>query len=322
LTNAFIPIVTEDGSVTYYNKEFSDYYHSRHGAVREARELYVLTAMHFFEQTFGHQHSEMTVLDACAGVGYNTFSFVEYWRQHRFSGMYDLRILMVDNDPKTAELMKTAAENYKDMQQAASNLFRHGTHTEIVQGTNGVRQIFIKRMQADIRRFYSDEVFFRTIQNSWQFDAVFHDPFTPSRCPSLWCEEFFQSYQRCMKDNAILITYSNAVPVRAGLFAAGFKVKPSMCPGKKKSGITAYTAGSAKSDALWEAVYLFTSGRLPYRRPEENRPKAADETAGCIEQRKREINDLLLKNPEIKKIKTYLKQYLKTAAAEKNPDRK
>ena len=61
-------IITDDGSITFYNEEYKDIYHSVSGAIEEAREKFVIPSKISELALKGN----IKILDVCFGIGYNS----------------------------------------------------------------------------------------------------------------------------------------------------------------------------------------------------------------------------------------------------------
>ncbi len=71
-------ILTNDGTATLYSKEFDESYHSqKDGALRESLEKHIIPAF-----KFSKDRDEITILDICFGLGYNTLSTILYVNQN------------------------------------------------------------------------------------------------------------------------------------------------------------------------------------------------------------------------------------------------
>ena len=57
-----------------------------------------------------------------------------------------------------------------------------------------------------------------------EYDIVFLDGFTPSKCPCIWSEEFFNKLYTLMSADSILVTYNSSAPVRNAMQKAGFYI--------------------------------------------------------------------------------------------------
>jgi queuine tRNA-ribosyltransferase len=65
-------------------------------------------------------------------------------------------------------------------------------------------------------------------------DIIFHDPYSTSKNPNLWSYRIFRRLKELAKLQSILITYSQATPVRAALLASGFFVGSGAGTGMKR----------------------------------------------------------------------------------------
>ena len=72
-------ILCEDGTNTLFSKEFNEPYHStKDGALHESLEKYVKPSL-----TLSKNKTELTILDICFGLGYNTFATLYYIKQQK-----------------------------------------------------------------------------------------------------------------------------------------------------------------------------------------------------------------------------------------------
>ncbi len=90
----FYPVVTHDGSISLYNTEVGDIYHSSIGAYTEALNKYTLPS-----GIIDHckQSSEVSILDTCYGLGYN--SRVSIAEISKFNPDCKINLCILENDP-------------------------------------------------------------------------------------------------------------------------------------------------------------------------------------------------------------------------------
>ena len=69
MNNNFYPVVGEDGSLSLYNTEVQDIYHSKIGACTEAKTKFVKTSAIL---EYVKNSNQVRILDICYGLGYNT----------------------------------------------------------------------------------------------------------------------------------------------------------------------------------------------------------------------------------------------------------
>ena len=72
-----------------------------------------------------------------------------------------------------------------------------------------------------------------------KYDAVFLDPFSPSKCPELYTLEFFLKLKNLLHDDGIIITYTSAAPVRSAMVQAGLHIGEGPQFGRKSGGTVA-----------------------------------------------------------------------------------
>lgn len=201
-------IITSDGSVTLYSKEYREYYHTKSGAIEEAFEKYVKPC---------NLKPGAVILDIGFGLGYNILA-----------AMYSVKKIRIISLEKDENVLKEVQNinvpgnletDYGIVKKAAKNLHYKDddVEIEIVLG-DAVETVKILKER---------------------FDAVFLDPFSPLKNPELWTEEFFRDVKSLMKKGAVLATYSYARAVRENLAKAGFIVKDGPIVGRRSPSIIA-----------------------------------------------------------------------------------
>lgn len=197
-------VKTKDGSFTAYNNRFKEHYHSISGAMEEAREKYV--------KPLGIK-DEMTILDFCFGLGYNSFAAI-YNRKK-------LSITALEND---IEILKSISEITPPPQlKEIFSIFKNIYKIKKIEDRNRNRiNLIVQDAKKSIRELSSD-----------QFDRVFFDPFSPKKIPDLWSKEVFTNIYRLLKVKGKLATYSCDQNIRKNMEFAGFTVKDGPCIGRK-----------------------------------------------------------------------------------------
>ena len=183
-------VTTNDNSVTFYNEEYQEYYHSLTGALEEAQKKYIEPL---------HVKDGDVILDICFGLGYNTYAALEAAK--------NLKIIALERDK----------EVLKQLQQ----IELPGKYSII---KHVAKEGKYKDSDYDILLLFgSAEETIKMIDE--EFDVVFLDPFSPKKNPELWTEQFFAEIYKRMKYGSKLGTYSCAAQVRKNLKAVGFIVE-------------------------------------------------------------------------------------------------
>ncbi len=107
------------------------------------------------------------------------------------------------------------------------------------------------------------------VEQGWQADVIFLDPFSPPHCPQLWTVEFLQQVAQCLKpDGSELVTYSCAAAVRSALKLAGLSITSIQAGGRKWPGTLArYSSEASLGLSQQEQEHLQTRAAVPYRDP-------------------------------------------------------
>ncbi|AKF25684.1 hypothetical protein YH65_10040 [Sulfurovum lithotrophicum] len=194
----------EDGTNTLYSKEFDEPYHStKDGALHESLEKHVKPAL-----KFSRGKRELTILDICFGLGYNTFATLYYIKKN----CLDTKVHILS--PEFDEALV------------------HSLHSFEYPTEFGDIKSIIQAVSKDL--YYEDEQFRIEIlpgdaresipKIKEKIDIIYQDAFSPAHNPLLWTYEHFHDIRAVSKDDVILTTYSTAAAVRLGLYENGFYI--------------------------------------------------------------------------------------------------
>jgi tRNA U34 5-methylaminomethyl-2-thiouridine-forming methyltransferase MnmC len=191
-----------DGSYTAYSSEFDEHYHStRDGALHESLSKHVKPAL---EHT--RDKDEITILDICFGLGFNTLATLYALKD---SGK-KVNIHSPEFDKELVASLKkfNYPEAFDEFKEIITSLSEEGAYRS--------EDVNISIYLGDARAFVRE--------TDVKFDIVYQDAFSPGTNPLLWTSEYFNDIASLMKENAILTTYSTALPTRIALYENGLKV--------------------------------------------------------------------------------------------------
>jgi tRNA U34 5-methylaminomethyl-2-thiouridine-forming methyltransferase MnmC len=197
-------ILCEDGSNTLFSKEFDEPYHStKDGALHESLEKHVKPAL-----SFSKEKKQLTILDICFGLGYNTFATFYYMRKNDMNTK--VHILSPEFDEALVRSLKDFEyppefDTLKPVIEAVSNNLCYEDE-----------QFKIEVLIGDARE--------RIPQIKEKIDIVYQDAFSPVHNPLLWTWEHFKNIRNICCDDALLTTYSTAAAVRLGLYENDFNI--------------------------------------------------------------------------------------------------
>ncbi len=245
-------VTTSDGSVTFWNEDYKEHYHTPAGARLEAMEKYVVPSK--LKQRLAE--GDVQLLDVCFGLGYNTLSALNQTEQDAPS---TLSITALEMDRR---VVGAAAKNIQpletdsfDWKKVLTELYRFG-------------QSAIGNHQSEM--LWGDARYTVTHLTKASYDLVFLDAFSTQRNSELWTVDFFRKLKATMKPDAVLLTYCAAIPVRAGLLEAGFFVGETDPVGRHRGGtLAAMRAEDVEIPLPDDELKLIrgTTRGLPYRDP-------------------------------------------------------
>jgi tRNA U34 5-methylaminomethyl-2-thiouridine-forming methyltransferase MnmC len=259
---SWLPLLTEDGSYTFFSAAFNEAFHSRQGAKTEAIQKFV-EATHLPAKA---QQNQLQILDVCYGLGYNTAAALEMIWQINPACKVEIIGLELDESVPLAAISETfLAEWSCPVQEALVAIARqHHYQSPTLTAT---------LLLGDARKTIKS-----VMQEEFQANAIFFDPFSPRRCPQLWSIEFFQCIAQCLAPTGRLATYSRAASVRVALQSAGLKlgslpVPLHHAPHEWSQGtIASWQAEDLHPLSQMEQEHLQTRAAIPYRDPQLSDP--------------------------------------------------
>lgn len=222
-------VQSNDGSFTAYSKVYDEHYHStKDGALQESLNKHVVPC-------FSHlsKRSEITILDICFGLGFNTLATLYYVTQHKMD--VKLRIYAPELDADLVRSLEyfSYPKEFKPFISIIKSLAQTHRYED--------EQFYIEVFVGDARDFVRD--------SNQKFDIVYQDAFSPSVNPVLWTKEYFNDIAKLMKKEALLSTYSTALAVRLALYENKFNLYLYEAEGCRTS-----TLASLSSLALLQPV--------------------------------------------------------------------
>ncbi|RXM48374.1 tRNA (5-methylaminomethyl-2-thiouridine)(34)-methyltransferase MnmD [Flavobacterium sp. YO12] len=208
-------IKTLDGSTTIHLEEWNESYHSKHGAIQEAKHVFIKNGLSLFES------NPVSILEIGFGTGLNTFiTFLESEQKQQH-----INYVGVEAYPIAAS--EVLAMNYVEELEAEgfSEVFKKMHESEWNEEVKiNSRFSLTKRKQ-----------FFDEIDDLEIFDLIYFDAFGYRVQPELWSTAIFQKMYNSLKPNGVLVTYAARGVVKRSMIEVGFTVeKLTGPPGKRE----------------------------------------------------------------------------------------
>jgi len=211
-------ITTKDGSKTIHIPEWNEQYHSTHGAIQEAKHVYIEHGLAFFCASEGFvKQSQVSVLEIGFGTGLNAFLTAIKAKDLNLNCNY----VGVEGFPISNEELQ--ALNY-------TNTINNQSIFDAIHQCEWEKECYISENFS----LEKQQKQFSKIANENQFNVVYFDAFGPRVQPDLWTETIFKSIYKTMKPNGVLVTYCAQGHARRAMISVGFKVeKVEGPPGKR-----------------------------------------------------------------------------------------
>ncbi|WP_325263969.1 tRNA (5-methylaminomethyl-2-thiouridine)(34)-methyltransferase MnmD [Flavobacterium sp.] len=208
-------IRTSDGSTTIHIKDWDECYHSKHGAIQEAKHVFIKNGLALFP------NQKVSVLEIGFGTGLNAFiTFLEAQKLNQTIDYVGVEAYPISE----AELQSM---NYSDELKAEdSKSIFDKMHVMSWNEKNALSESFslTKRKQ-----------FFEEIDDIEKFDLIYFDAFGYRVQPELWSVNVFERMFKSLKSNSVLVTYAARGVIKRNMIEAGFTVeKLAGPPGKRE----------------------------------------------------------------------------------------
>lgn len=210
---------TEDGSLTIYDSNVNEYYHSSKGAETESMHVFINNGLKNFK------NQQIRILEIGYGTGMNAILTYLYHADLQVSVAY----YGVDAHPPDKELWE--------------KLGLYKKYPDIL----GIKDAFIDKWGealhlSDSFTLYKSIADAASLLPNSTFHLIYMDAFSPEKQPQLWSPAFFRRIFHIMEPGGILVSYSVKGSVKQALRASGFEVKRLPGPPGKRHMLQAIKA--------------------------------------------------------------------------------
>lgn len=210
-------IETDDGSHSFYNEELDETYHSRHGAIQEAKHVFLKKGLDAIRE----QKQHIDLLEIGFGTGLNAWL---------------TSIKIMDSDVK---IDYTGVEAFP-LNAGQIELLNYDGFSKTEEEKGIFKRIHDAKWEEKIKIHDNFSLLkrkqdFREIEDEDGFDLIYFDAFGPMVQPDLWTVDIFSRMYKALRRNGILVTYSAKGDVRRAMIEVGFKVeRVDGPPGKRE----------------------------------------------------------------------------------------
>lgn len=211
-------ITTEDGSSTIHLPEWNEQYHSKHGAIQEAKHVFIKMGL---RKLLEKEHENISILEIGFGTGLNA---LVTWQE--------LKGRDVVINYTGVEAYPVAEEEISQLNYAAEL-----DDAEALGIYNKLHIIAWEKPGIITEKFtlHKQKKFFDEIDDEKLYNLIYFDAFGARVQPELWTEEIFRKMFRALNPGGILVTYAARGSVRRAMLEVGFLVeKLPGPPGKRE----------------------------------------------------------------------------------------
>lgn len=208
-------IITADGSTTIRIPDWNENYHSSHGAIQEAKHVFIANGLDLFKN-----QAEISILEIGFGTGLNAFiTFLETLNKEK------INYVGVEAYPISAdEAVQMNYVNELEAQKHTSIFSKMHSCDWEKENTITNHFSFTKRQQL-----------FQDIDDRNQYNLIYFDAFGFPLQPELWSELIFKKMFDALLPNGVLVTYACRTSIKNAMIAAGFTIeKLPGAPGKRE----------------------------------------------------------------------------------------
>lgn len=208
-------IITDDGSTTIRIPDWNENYHSTHGAIQEAKHVFIKNGLDLLQN-----QKSISLLEIGFGTGLNAFiTFLETLDKEK------VNYVGVEAYPISTE--EIAQMNYvSELQATQYQVIFDKMHSCDWESQQNITNNFIltKRRQ-----------FFQDIDDKEQYDLIYFDAFGFPLQPELWSEVIFKKMFDALLPNGVLVTYACRTSIKNAMLSVGFSIeKLPGAPGKRE----------------------------------------------------------------------------------------
>ncbi len=204
---------TEDGSHTLYNETLDETYHSTHGAIQEARHVFIKNGLE------SCLLKEVSILEVGFGTGLNSILTCEYANKNEiavnYTGLesFPLPMEIINQLNYKNEIVNFELEKFNAIHKSSWNEF------------NRIDPFFsVLKCDKKLQDF-------STIN---KFDIIYYDAFGPRAQSEMWEKELFEKLYSFLNFNGKLVTYCAMGQFKRDLKSCGFVVESVPGPPGKR----------------------------------------------------------------------------------------
>lgn len=211
-------VTTGDGSKTIFNAEVGEHYHSKHGALQEAKHVFLRSGLQFFLEK--ENKLQVSVLEIGFGTGLNFVLTADYCTERKIQ----LDYCGIEAFPLRKEVVQEIGYD--------AYVSHHVWEDYMHQYSNALVEEAKVNNYVNLQIAYSKVLDFET---SKSFDVIYFDAFAAIHQPEMWSDETLTHITKFLKPGGVFVTYAITGNLKRSMKALGFEIeKAPGAPGKRE----------------------------------------------------------------------------------------
>jgi len=211
-------VPTADGSLTLFQPEVGEHYHSKHGALQESKHVFLNSGLVYFLAQ--EPQTRVRILEVGLGTGLNFLLTADYAQKQSLQ----LDYIAIEAYPLSETLLAETGYNQFVEEAIWDGFLAKYTSslTEINSISQGINLKVEKCLLADF-----------TTQG--QVDVIYFDAFAAIHQPEMWTTEALEKVCRYLKPGGVFVTYAITGNLKRSMKSLGFAIeKAPGAPGKRE----------------------------------------------------------------------------------------
>ncbi|HEY0029813.1 MAG TPA: tRNA (5-methylaminomethyl-2-thiouridine)(34)-methyltransferase MnmD [Bacteroidia bacterium] len=204
-------IKTADGSHSLYVEGLDEHYHSIHGAIQEAKHVFIKTGL---QHLYNQGYSQINILEIGLGTGLNALlTCLE-------AEKLDIKIHYIALEAFPLELKLVEELNYVELLSESEQ-----KEIDVLKAIMNKMHISDWEKENSINPYFTLVKIKNTLQDvtfKGDFDLIYFDAFGPRVQPEMWTEELFAKLFAATKMKGSLVTYCAKGEVKRSIKKTGF----------------------------------------------------------------------------------------------------
>lgn len=213
-------VKTNDGSLTFFNSEIGEHYHSKHGALQESRHVFLNSGLLYYLSQNPEPAGNINILEAGFGTGLNFLLSADFCTANKIN----LGYTGIEAYPLSGNMIKQTGYNTymsEDLWNTFTEKYPDSLNQEVP--LNGNCKLHISHCK--LLGFTSEK----------QFDIIYFDAFAAVHQPEMWEYESINHICSFLKPGGVFVTYAITGNLKRIMKSIGFAIeKAPGAPGKRE----------------------------------------------------------------------------------------